>query len=331
MTNRSQSTGPVTKEGKAISSKNATKGGIFAKGYLPNEDGHEQEILVYGLVKAWQADQYPERITLIRDIEEADLRRSRVMMCERLQIEAAMQSLNVAQEFGQIAGFSPSAYLSFPHWFFRDDEVGVTQKDWASHVDRAQEEALELKRTYCDQLVPHIAQKFSALYDYVMERQPAGTSFITVLGAHYKQSAPTLNLGVVSNQITEKYPNHLIWARDPQRYEIFISGIRARLTTQILMDERTNRYLIGAQNRKIKAEHTLAALEQLSWQRQDRQRNLGSTISAAGPDPAKKMLTTVLGEKGAKTSPVTLGAGEVSVTLVDGKGNANGASFTVSS
>ena len=268
----SNSTGPTSLEGKAISSKNATKGGIFAKGYLPGEDGQEQELLVRGLAKAWQIEQHPERMTFIRDIEEADLRRSRVMLCERLQIEAAMQSLDVAQEFGRLAGFSPSAHLSFPAWYFQDDEVGVYQKDWAIWVDAAQEQALELKRNYRDQLVPHIAQEFPSLYDYVMNGQPVGASFIAVLGARYKQSAPTLNLGVVSNEISEKYRDHLVWARDLQRYEIFIRGIRARLTAQILTDERTNRYLIGAQNRKMKAEQALVALEQLAWQREDRQR-----------------------------------------------------------
>ena len=146
------------------------------------------------------------------------------------------------------------------------------QKDWAIRVDAAQEQALELKRNYRDQLVPHIAQEFPSLFDYVMNGQPVGTSFIAVLGARYKQSAPTLNLGVVSNEISEKYRDHLVWARDPQRYEIFICGIRARLTAQILTDERTNRYLIGAQNRKMKAEQALVALEQLAWQREDRQR-----------------------------------------------------------
>lgn len=272
MTKSNKSTGPVTPEGKAVSSKNATKGGIFAKGYLPGEDGQEQERLVRGLQKAWRAEQHPERMTFIRDIEEADLRRSRVMLCERLQIESAMQSLDVAQEFGRLAGFSPSAHLSFPAWYFQDDDVGVFQKDWAIRVDRAQEEALELKKQYRDQLVPHIAQEFPNLYDYVMRGQPVGASFITILGARFKQSAPTLNLGVVGNEIAEKYPDHLVWARDPDRYEIFIRGIRARLTAQILTDERTNRYLIGAQNRKIKAEQTLAALEQMTWQREDHRR-----------------------------------------------------------
>ena len=265
-----KSTGPVTQEGKAIASKNATTKGIFAKGYLPWEDPAEQQALVQGLVKTWKADQHPERMTFIRDIEEADLRLSRAMNFERIQIEAAMQSLDVAIEFCQKAGFAPSAHLSMPHWYFQDDELGEQEKRKARYVDLVQEEALELKRLYSDQIVPTIAKEFPNLYSYVMSGQREGASFIAVLGARFKQSAPTLNLGVVSNEIGEKYKPHLQWAYAWQRYEIIIAGIRARVVAQIVADEKTMRYLIAAQNRKIKANQALASLTQLDWQKEDR-------------------------------------------------------------
>jgi hypothetical protein len=268
------STGPISQEGKAISSKNATTKGIFAKGYLPWEDPAEQAALVQGLVQVWEVDQHPERMTFIRDIEESDLRLSRAMNYERMQIEAAMQSLDVAYEFSQKAGFSPSAHLSMPHWYFRDDELGAHEKQLALYVDLVQEEALELKQSYSDQVVPRIAQEFPNLYSYVMHEQKEGASFIAVLGARFKQSAPTLNLGVVSNEIAQKYPHHLIWARDPQRYEILIGGIRARVAAQIVSDDRTTRYLVSAQNRKIKATQALASLAQFAWVKKDRQRTV---------------------------------------------------------
>lgn len=270
----SHSTGPTSLKGKAISSKNATTKGIFAKGYLPWEDPAEQAALVQGLVQVWEADQYPERMMFIRDIEESDLRLSRAMNYERMQIEAAMQSLDVAYEFSQKAGFSPSAHVSIPHWFFQDDELGTHEKQLALYVDLVQEEALELKQTYSDQVVPRIAQEFPNLYSYVMHGQKEGASFIAVLGARFKQSAPTLNLGVVSNEIAQKYPDHLIWARDPQRYEILISGIRASVAAQIISDDRTTRYLVSAQNRKIKATQALASLAQFAWAKKDRQRTI---------------------------------------------------------
>ncbi len=308
------STGPVTKEGKAIASKNATTKGIFSKGYLPWEDPGEQQALVQGLVHTWQADQHPERMTFIRDIEEADLRLSRAMNFERIQIEAAMQSLDVALEFCQKAGFSHSAHLSIPHWLFQDDELGEHEKRLALYVDKVQEEALELKRVYSDYIVPTIAQEFPNVYSYVMRGQKEGASFIAVLGARFKQSVPTLNLGVVGNEIGEKYPHHLIWAKDPQRYEIIIAGIRARVASYIVADDKTTRYLVSAQNRKIKANQTLVALSQLEWQKEDR-----ASIAL----PAVVTNAPALGQD---TKMIKV----ENVKLVAGGGQANDASFTVS-
>ena len=314
MTNSNKSTGPVTQEGKAIASKNATTKGIFAKGYLPWEDAAEQQALVQGLVKTWKADQNPERMTFIRDIEEADLRLSRAMSFERIQIEAAMQSLDVALEFCQKAGFAPSAHLSMPHWYFQDDELGEQEKRKALYVDLVQEEALELKRMYSDHIVPTIAQEFPNLYSYVMRGQKEGASFIAVLGARFKQSAPTLNLGVVSNEIGEKYKPHLIWAYAWQRYEIIIAGIRARVASNIVADDKTMRYLVSAQNRKIKANQALAALTQLDWQKEDRAHNALPVVVASTP---------VLGQDARIVKAEN-------VKLVAGGDQANDASFTVS-
>lgn len=307
------STGPVTKEGKAIASKNATTKGIFSKGYLPWEDPGEQQALVQGLVRTWQADQHPERMTFIRDIEEADLRLSRAMNFERIQIEAAMQSLDVALEFCQKAGFATSAHLSMPHWYFQDDELGEHEKRLALYVDKVQEEALELKRVYSDHIVPTIAKEFPNVYSYVMQGQKEGASFIAILGVRFKQSAPTLNLGVVGNEIGEKYKDHLVWAYAWQRYEIIIAGIRARVASHIVADDKTTRYLISAQNRKIKANQALASLTQLDWQKEDRN-------SIALPPLAAN--TPVLGQDAKLVMAEN-------VKLVDGGGQANDASFTV--
>ena len=308
-----KSTGPVTQEGKAIASKNATTKGIFAKGYLPWEDPAEQQALVQGLVTTWKADQHPERMTFIRDIEEADLRLSRAMNFERIQIEAAMQSLDVALEFCQKAGFAPSAHLSMPHWYFQDDELGEQEKRKALYVDLVQEEALELKRIYSDHIVPTIAKEFPNVYSYVMNGQKEGTSFIAVLGARFKQSVPTLNLGVVSNEIGEKYKPHLQWAYAWQRYEIIIAGIRARVVAQIVADEKTTRYLIAAQNRKIKANYALASLTQLGWQEEDR----------AGIALPEVLKDTLVLKEDPKLAKVT------NVELKTAGGEANDASFTV--
>ena len=304
-----KSTGPVTKEGKAISSKNATTKGIFTKGYLPEEDTSEQMALVQGLVKAWDVERHPERMTFIRDIEESDLRLARAVNCERLQIEAQMQSLDIAQEFASIAGMPSTTYQSLPDWFFRDDDVGVQAKKWAIYIDLVQSEAQDLRKNFSDQIVPQIEKDYPNLYYHIMRGQRVGSSFLIVLGQRFAQSAPTLNLAKLINEIGEKYPQHLIWAQDPQRYEIFIRGIRARIETEILGDEKTTRYLVSAQNRKIKATQTLAALTQLAWQTLDRKESLNTQVLPVLAAPKEGSVTTV--------------------KIVDGGSNANDASFTI--
>ena len=308
------STGPVSKEGKAIASKNATTKGIFSKGYLPWEDPAEQQALVQGLAHSWQADQHPERMTFIRDIEEADLRLSRALNFERAQIEAAMQSLDIAREFSQLAGMSSTAFMTLPSWFFQEDELGIDQKKWAVYIELVQAEARHLREHYSDRLVPQIEQEYPNLFHFIMQGQKVGTSFLIVLGQRFAQSAPTLNLAKLINEIGEKYPDYLIWAKDPQRYEILITGIRARVAAQIVADDKTTRYLVSAQNRKIKANQALAALTQLDWQKEDRAHNALPVVVASTP---------VLGQDARIVKAEN-------VKLVAGGGQANDASFTVS-
>lgn len=47
-----------------------------------------------------------------------------------------------------------------------------------------------------------------------------------------------------------------------------------------MVDDKTTRYLMSAQNRKIKANQALAALRQIAWQADDRARtvNLGTDL-----------------------------------------------------
>ena len=145
MSKKQNSTGPVSPEGKAISSQNAMTKGIFTKGYLPWEDPQEQQHLVQALVTGWEVNTHPERMTFIRDIEEADLRLARARYAERLQIEGVMQSHDIAREFVDAAGLPVTLYSALPHWFFRTDEVGAYEKKRALYLDRAQEQALECK------------------------------------------------------------------------------------------------------------------------------------------------------------------------------------------
>ena len=325
MSKKQRSTGPVSKEGKAISSQNAITKGIFTKGYLPWEDPQEQEQLVHALVKGWDANQHPERMTFIRDIEEADLRLARARQAERLQIEGVMQSHDIAREFVNSAGLAITLYNVLPHWFFRTDEVGQYEKRRALYLDRVQEQALECKLLFNDQMIGQIQERFPDLHHYVMQQERPNTSFIAAISVRYKQSVPTLNLGVLSNEIGEKWAMHLQWALDPERYEIIIAGIRAKVVMEILGDERTTRYLVSAQNRKLKASQGLAAMTQLQWQKAERQRTIAYSSGVLGADASP---LAQVSRANSVADLVVVQSALANTTLSHGAGN--GAGYTIS-
>lgn len=250
--------GPKTDVGKAISSKNATKDAIFVKGLLPWEDPQHLAQLMQDLQKQWGGHASAKLIML--PIEQAYIELQRLMVAQKNRIEGVMQSLDIARQFASEAGLDLLKASQFPAWYFLQDEDG--EKEWALHIDCAQEQALALKANFHDRLVPTIEQQYPDLFQYVMDGYKQNQSFISVLGHRYRQSTPTLNLGVVSNEIGEKYPFHLIWAQAPQRYELIIEGIRAQQMVEAMNLEQYSRYLTRCQNAITKGIQTLAQLKE---------------------------------------------------------------------
>lgn len=261
-------TGPKTESGKQASSKNATKGGIFAKGYLANEDAQALDAQLSQLYKQWNAND-PTRQILVQCIHQTAISAHRLALAQQQKIDAMMQSSNIRRQFAELAGLSLVTCEYLPDWFFQESDH--PEKIQAVYVDTVWLEAATLKQHYSDQLVAQIQTRFPNLFRYVMNGQRPGTSFIAVLGQRYKQSVPTLNLGVLQNDIKEKYPQHLIWAQDPQRYEMFIQGIRADQVIEGMDYDKSIRYATAFQNLIHKSISALTAMEQLDWQRQQQQ------------------------------------------------------------
>jgi hypothetical protein len=95
-----------------------------------------------------------------------------------------------------------------------------------------------------------------------MVRAKEGSSFIMTLGQRFGQSAVTLNLAALMNELNDRFPYHLIWAQDPDRYQAIIDGLRAEQMEAAIDFEKTTRYATNFQNRIIKGYSALAALDQ---------------------------------------------------------------------
>lgn len=251
-------TGPKTAIGKSISSKNAQKASIFTKGYLPSENPEQRQAQFELLCQQWGAHD-PTRQILLRSVEEASLGCERLMLALRQKIEGKMLSLEIAQEFAKQAGMSVMAAMTLPTWFFKE---GSPQKSFAMKVFDAYAEVISLRSGFSDQLTAQIAQQFPNLYAYVMEGQRTGAIFSTVLGQRYRQATPLLNYEAVQKEIEQKYPHHLTWAQDDERYETIIAGIRAGQVIEAMDLDKYTRYMTSFQNRIFKGIHGLAVIDQ---------------------------------------------------------------------
>ncbi len=252
-------TGPKTALGKKIASKNAQKAAIFTKGYLPSESIEEKQAQFKALVNQWGAHD-PTRLMILRTMEQAYLGIERQMITEREIIEGAMQSVDMAHAFVQAAGLNPMTVMTIPSWFFETDAVAT--KNFTIQVYKAFSEINYLKNNFSDALVAQVNHDYPEAFAYVMEGQRVNASFLTVLGKRYHQPTPVLNLAAAINEINEKYCDHLIWAKDPKRYEMIISGLRSKKIRELIDWDKSNRYAVSLQNRIFKGIQGLALLDQ---------------------------------------------------------------------
>jgi hypothetical protein len=257
---KGQSTGPKTVAGKAKSSKNARKASIFTKAYLAWEDQVQQQEQLDQLTEQWQAYD-PSRQLILRTIEHCQLGIERMMYAERLQIEGAMQSLDIATEFCARARFSPVEYMTVPSWYFMGEE-GQWHKDHAVKLCKAYDQAKTFKAHYTDLLSAQVASQYPDLYRYVLSGCAVGTTFLTALGQQFKQATPVMNLNALINEIDKDYVYYLRWGQDPERYQAIVDGIRGERMLKVMDLERNSRYATAFQNRLIKGLTSLAAMDQ---------------------------------------------------------------------
>jgi hypothetical protein len=287
------STGPKTVAGKKASSKNAQKAAIFSQGYLSWEDKDAKQLQMEALAIQWGADD-PSRQLILRGIEQANLSLERMMNAERKMLEGKMQSLDIAQQFVSQAGRSAIEAMNIPSWYFKEDDHN---KKFAPYILDVCSEAVLLRDQYSDRLSGELAKHFPNLAQYIMEGQKQGNSVLVSLGLRYKMSTPLLNLNALISEVKANYSHHLMWAKDAQRYEIIIDGIRAKAMLEAMDLDKSSRYATAFQNRILKGFQAMAAMDQLEHAKalleQERTNTVAATVATATksrlPSPSKKV------------------------------------------
>ena len=148
-----------------------------------------------------------------------------------------------------------------PAWYFSDS--GVREKRVAANVLKVYEQAEQLKREYSDQIAPHIKTRYPDLYSYLMEGEAVTAQFLIVLGKTYKQPTAFLNLNKLLESLENTYHHHLVWAKDADRYQILVMGLRAQKIEEAIDLDKSNRYATNLQSRLLKGINALVTMDQI--------------------------------------------------------------------
>jgi len=176
---------------------------------------------------------------------------------------------------------------ALPDWFFL--EGGESEKKRAVKVARIYDETADFKVRYSDQLAARVKDTYPALFGYVMQGQKDGASFLMTLGQRYKQSAVTLNLATLLNELKENWEFHFIWAQAPARYQTIIDGLRAEQMEQAIDLDKSQRYATNLQNRMLKGFSALAALDQHELLMKNQQQLAASVVPVLEVAPKERV------------------------------------------
>jgi len=198
---------------------------------------------------------------ILRSIEHAMICQERLMYSEKKRIEGLMMSSNISRVFcARAGGFEITDSIQLPAWYFTENSY--EPKKFALFIMKVRDQAAELKAKYSHQLMAQVKEKYPDLYAYVKEERPATEPFGIALSQRYRLAMPTLNLQAVVTEIEKEFKVFLKWARDPERYEVIIAGIRAEQMQEGMDFDKSTRYATNFQNRVIKGFTALAALDQ---------------------------------------------------------------------
>ena len=80
------------------------------------------------------------------------------------------------------------------------------------------------------------------------------------------------------NLIVERYPDHLRWAADPERFQGIVDGMRYGQMLGAMDLEKSNRYATSFQNRILKGFQALQALDEIEARKREHTYRLSCSV-----------------------------------------------------
>lgn len=218
--------GPCTPQGKAASSKNAMKLGVYSNTLMPGESQEEIDELINSFRESYDSDDADSEM-LFRSYAQTLIKSRRIQEAEIAFIEAQMHMQETRREFCVQASIPAHYRDGVPDWFFFD-----AQKDKAAALQKGMSvgEALDLKKNYSLELSQSARTHYPNLWKEVMGPQAINPKqgLGERLQVTYSKGHPLANLQAYAEDYIKTYPYELMWSSHWRRYEAVVEGLRAK-------------------------------------------------------------------------------------------------------
>ena len=235
-------TGPRTAVGKLNSSRNALKKGIYSNALLPNEDPQALEALADDLGRRFDVQDAAGEI-LVNRLLQTTLQSNRLQTAQANLIRAKMHTMEVRRAFCVQVGIDVLAANELPNWYFEEDD---TKRQAALEMTNVWAEAKILRENFSTDLILRARKEFPSLWRYLMG--PDGSAIQKVhatlgerIATLYKHPSPLSNLQDLINELEKKHQHALLYAKNAERYEAVINGLRAKAVLDVYSDPNWSR------------------------------------------------------------------------------------------
>jgi len=249
--------GPRTPQGKAASSKNAIKLGVYSNTLMPGESQDEIDALMDSFRESYGSDDADSEM-MFRSYAQTLIKSRRIQEAEIAFIEAQMHMHETRQEFCRQANISVFHRDAVPDWFFFDD-----QKSKAAAMQKGFSvgEALDLKMNFSLQLSQSARTHFPNLWIEVMGPQAINPKqgLGERLQVIYSKGHPQANLQAYADHYVKTYPYEMMWASNWRRYEAVVDGLRAKAVLDVCSRADWVKVENLQHRRRMEITHTLLA------------------------------------------------------------------------
>jgi len=235
-------TGPRTAVGKLNSSRNALKKGIYSNALLPNEDPQALEAVADDLGRRFDVQDAAGEI-LVNRLLQTTLQSNRLQTAQANLIRAKMHTMEVRRAFCVQVGIDVLAATELPNWYFEEDD---TKRQAALEMTNVWAEAKILKQNFSTDLILRARKEFPSLWRYLMG--PDGSAIQKVhatmgerIATLYKHPSPLSNLQELINELEKKHQHALLYAKNAERYEAVINGLRSKAVLDVYSDPNWSR------------------------------------------------------------------------------------------